>query len=278
LIFLLNRFVLRKLWRPFYNTIEELKTFELERSQTLHLPSVKTEEFALLNATLTGVSERAVREYTLLKEFTENASHELQTPLAVIGSKLDLLIQDEALSGSQSKIVQDAYHALARMTHLNQSLLELAKIEGGQYHKRLYLDLRSLLSEKLSVLEELFHSRALQVSIDLESSTVRMHPVLADMLLNNLLTNAIYHNVDNGQISIRLGARSLTICNTSEQPPISRDLVFRRFSKPDNQSRGTGLGLAISQQICAASACTLDYHHKSNRHCFTVRWDENAVK
>ena len=125
---LINRWLLRRLWQPFYQTLSGVKKFRLgEKKPPVFAPS-SIDEFSLLNKTLDQFIQAAEKEYTLLKEFTENASHELQTPLAIVQSKLDTLIQDEHLSEAQSNAAQTAYEAIRKMAKLNQSLLLLSKI------------------------------------------------------------------------------------------------------------------------------------------------------
>ena len=148
---LLNRIVLRKLWTPFYKTLDKVKDFQLG-SAPLSLPPTRTDEFRLMNSTLEAATGKASHDYQLLKEFTENASHELQTPLSIIRSKLDLIIQDEALTAAQSIHVSGAYDAVQRLVHLNSSLLLLAKVEGGQFESGGTIDVRVALEEKLEAM------------------------------------------------------------------------------------------------------------------------------
>ena len=125
--FITNRIVLKRLWQPFYTTLQHMQQFKLGRAKKINFDSSNTDEFSYLNSTLTKVLGKAQYDYTALKEFTENASHELQTPLAVIQSKLDILIQNEKLSENESNAIQSAYHSLQGLSKLNQSLLLLTK-------------------------------------------------------------------------------------------------------------------------------------------------------
>jgi len=127
----INRVLLKKLWQPFYTSLDILKNFRVDKKQSLNFPSTQIDEFTFMNQTIGKTTNQAQQEYSLLKEFTENASHEMQTPLAIIRSKLDLLIQDENLSEDQSKTMQSAYTAIEKLSRLNQSLLLLAKIENN---------------------------------------------------------------------------------------------------------------------------------------------------
>ena len=244
--FLINRMVLRRLWKPFYKTIARMQAFELSKTTEEPLPFVPIEEFDLLNKTLEAATSRASQDYQVLKEFTENASHELQTPLAIVRSKLDLLIQDERMSEEQSRIILDTYEAVRRMTHLNQSLLMLAKIEGGQYAERTSVDVRALLEEKLTLFESFIQDRGITFERNLAPSGLLANPALMDMLLNNLLSNAINHSNQNGRVDVALTADGLVICNTSDNMPLKHSALFTRFYKTTSGATRTGLGLAIT--------------------------------
>ncbi|RYF85148.1 MAG: sensor histidine kinase, partial [Chitinophagaceae bacterium] len=145
---IINRVLLKKLWRPFYQSISAVKKFRLSKNQSLVLPPTNIEEFALLNQTLDGIANSSRAEYLALKTFSENASHEIQTPIAIIRSKLDLLIQDEQLTDKQGSIVQSAYNSIEKLSRLNQSLLLLAKIENNQFEDVQIIDLKKKLEEK----------------------------------------------------------------------------------------------------------------------------------
>ena len=271
--FLINRIVLRRLWKPFYTTIHQLRDFKIDGPAKLLLAPTSTDEFALLNTTLEAATSKASKDYQVLKEFTENASHELQTPLAIVRSKLDLLIQDEALSEPQSHLIQDAYAAIRRMSHLNQSLLLLAKIENGQYGDQEEISLEKLLSEKLSLFDTLITDKKLTVSLSLQPVILFINPDLADMLLNNLISNAIHHNHRGGFIDVKLNEHSLTICNTAAGKELAPAGLFNRFYKTTSGATRTGLGLAIAKQVCDVSGFAINYRYEDgNRHCFSVHW------
>ncbi len=269
--FLLNRIILRRLWKPFYDTIDRLRSFKLGSHSAIELPQVRIDEFALLNTTLRSATGRAAEDYRILKEFTENASHELQTPLAIVRSKLDLLIQDEGLSEPQSSLIQDAYEAIGRMTNLNRSLLMLAKIEGGQFGEREPIDMKLLVERRLELMDSFLRELNITPELNLEPAVWQLNRALADVLLNNLLSNAIHHNRSSGRVRIKLEANSLAICNTSAQGPLDAGSIFTRFYKPDADHAGTGLGLAIVKQVCAASGCAISYRFdQPDMHCFLV--------
>jgi signal transduction histidine kinase len=271
----INRVLLKKLWKPFYQSLAAVKKFRISRNQPLSLPETSIEEFTLLNQTLTSLTNNVRLEYLALKTFSENASHEFQTPIAIIRSKLDLLIQDEQLSQTQGEVLQTAYNAVEKLSRLNRSLLQLAKIENNQYHTVEMIDVKQKMEEKLQDFQELWQSHAITVQTELEYSTIKMNRELADVMLNNLLSNATNHNYSGGRMSISLNENHLQISNTSKEPALNGEKIFQRFYKPSPGSAHNGLGLSILKQIAEVSSFALRYAYINNEHVFSVNWQRS---
>jgi signal transduction histidine kinase len=270
--FIINRIVLRRLWKPFYQTLQTMQQFNLSDTQTLYFGNTNIDEFNHLNSILTGALGKAKHEYQTLKEFTENASHELQTPLAVIQSKLDMLIQNEKLSEAESQNIQGAYTALQGLSKLNQSLLLLTKIENNQFKEKTAINLEEILENKISQFSELWKSRNITIHTNLSGKTVNANFYLIEILLNNLLSNATKHNINSGSISISL-ENNLIVTNTGVSKQLDEKLLFKRFSKQNNATENHGLGLSIIYQICQASGFGCTYNFQSpNLHTFTISW------
>jgi signal transduction histidine kinase len=267
---LINRWLLRRLWKPFYNTISGVKKFRLGGKNIPEFAESKIEEFNLLNHTMDQFIQGADKEYTLLKEFTENASHELQTPLAIVRTKLDILIQDENLSEAQSNAAQTAYEAIQKLAKLNQSLLLLSKIENRQFSETISLDFKKLAEEKMLALQEIWQGKNLTVTSSLQSMNIQMNGQLADILLNNLLSNAIRHTPESGSIHLDLQDNRFVISNTAGEGPLDPGKLFKRFSKAGQSTGHYGLGLSIVQQIAEASGNPVTYHYASRQHIFTI--------
>ena len=270
---LINRIVLKRLWHPFYDTLKRIGDFKLGSKQQLDFSTTNIEEFDLMNGTLRQSIGKAEQDYLLLREFTENASHELQTPLAIIRSKLDLLIQEENLSQQQSDAVQGAYDAIQRLTRINQSLLLLAKIENRQFAETVSIDLKEIIEQKLKQLHELWQSRQITVSDNLQKANIFINPMLADILFNNLLGNAIKHNIENGSIDIKTSQGYFEIKNTGQSQSLDPARLFSRFYKSNTSAENHGLGLSIIKQICEVSGCVIEYSFEAdNMHSFIIRW------
>lgn len=267
---IINRVLLKKLWQPFYASLKAVQKFRPSRNQPLELPSTPIEEFSTMNKTLEGITQTARLEYLSLKTFSENAAHEIQTPIAIIRSKLDLLIQDEHLTESQSKTLQSAYNAVEKLSRLNSALLLLAKIENKQFEEVQHIDLKAKLKEKLEDFQELWQAKGIALEVEWHPAFVSMNAELAEILLNNLLSNATNHNHQDGRISIVLSTEKLSVSNTSTQPAIAPQQLFQRFYKTSAGTISNGLGLSIIQQIGEASGFYVQYRYHDQLHEFTV--------
>lgn len=266
-----NRLILGRLWQPFYNILSELKLFNVTDSREMPSPNTTIDEFNELQAEVTAMAERVKKDYKDLKTFTENASHELLTPIAVINSKLDTLIQTENFSEHQSKLLNDLYSAVSRLSRLNQSLLLLVKIENKLLNDRQHLDLQELIEELLYQLEDIFSDKEITVISSIAEKEIEASNYLIEILLNNLIINAVRHNHNGGEIIISLTTESLTIKNTGAPAALNPENIFTRFHK-SSTSEGSGLGLTISKQICESLGYQLIYRYEAPHHIFTVNF------
>jgi len=268
-LLIINRLLLTRLWQPFYTIMRELKLFNVTNTNELQKVDSHIDEFEELNIAVINMASRVKHDYKNLKTFTENASHELLTPIAVINSKLDTLIQTENFSERQSKLLNDLYTAVNRLNRLNQSLLLLVKIENRLEHSQEQINLQTLLREMIVQFEEIFQDKELKLTNTLNDKKIYASRYLVDILLNNLISNAIRHNYTGGEINITLTEQSLTISNTGENIALHNDDIFKRFHK-SSSSEGSGLGLTISRQICENFGFELNYQFTSPLHTFTI--------
>jgi two-component system, OmpR family, sensor histidine kinase QseC len=269
---LINRWQLRRLWKPFYSTLAGVEKFKLGENGKPVFGSSPINEFNQLNSTISQFIQGAEREYFLLKEFTENASHELQTPLAIVRSTLDVMIQDEKLSESQSNSLQTAYSAIQKMSKLNQSLLLLSKIENRQFSDIQSFDFKRLVEDKMADWQELWQGRDLHLNSYLESMPVTMNEQLAEIMLNNLFSNAARHCREGGEIFIRLADRIFEFSNEAADGPLDPDKLFKRFSKAGQTTDQHGLGLSIIKQITEVSNLSINYRFSEGKHIFSIHF------
>ncbi len=249
----LNQWLSGRLWQPFHQTLAALRGYELQgQPAALRLPAATPiDEFTELNQALTQMSARLAAEYQSLKEFTENAAHETQTPLAILQAKLERLLQLGTHDAQMAPLLRDAYQATLRLSRLHQGLTLLSKIENGQFPNPTPLRLADVVAEKLALLEELLSGKELVLSYEaIDPLPVRMHPALADSLVVNLLQNAIKHNRVGGSLLVRLMPDTLEIRNTGPAPTGDPARFFERFQKQHVGSASPGLGLSVVRQVC----------------------------
>lgn len=277
-LFIINRFVFNKLWLPFNYTLNELKQFNLSSGKSLNLKESNINEFEELNSAVAVMSSRVVKEYESVKSFTENASHEIQTPLAIINSKLDVLIQDENLSEFQMKQLQAVYDALDRLSGLNQSLLLLTKMENNQFVYDEEILLNELIKDRLVQFAELAGDKKLVIREDIQPVKISGNKQLLDILISNLLNNAIRYNVPGGGITIKLDAAGLSVSNSSFLPALDEGKVFQKFYRhADTKQEGNGLGLSIVKQVCSIAGYTVRYSFGNNQHEFNISFNTNQL-
>ncbi|SIO46479.1 sensor histidine kinase [Chitinophaga niabensis] len=270
--FVINRTTLKRLWQPFYHSLEILQQFKVGNRQVLKFPPTGIDEFSFMNATLERSTEKALQDYEALKVFTENASHELQTPLAIIRSKLEVIMQDENMQEHQFAALQGAIEALNKLARMNQSLLLLTKIENEQFASKSLVSIDQLLTKKIAQFKELWEDRHLTVHTEIKAVTLNANKELIEFLLNNLFSNATRHNYDHGEIFISLDEEQMVISNTGNNTPLSKTHLFQRFYNPSNSSTSNGLGLAVIRQICEASGLRVTYDYEVEKHVFTIHF------
>ncbi len=270
---ILNKLIISKLWVPFYQSLAALKTFKIDNPLPIIFPKTNTNEFNFLIDSLKASTNAESETYRTLKEFTENASHEIQTPLAIIRSKLDILIQNENFSEKQSENGKTVYAAVDKLSRLSQSLLLITKIENRKFENKKKIDLQFKMAEKLRQFEELWQMNSIDVTNNLAPATIDANEDLIDILLNNLLSNATKHNIENGNINIELGnGNVLFIENDGINTPLDDQRIFKRFYKEAKHQESNGLGLSIIKQICDASLVQISYRFTGSKHRFMLSW------
>ncbi|HWA35933.1 MAG TPA: HAMP domain-containing sensor histidine kinase [Cyclobacteriaceae bacterium] len=272
LLYIFQQRTSRKLWQPFYETLLRAKHFNVHQGEKLTLPRQVIYEFDELNISLNKMTDKILSDYQSLREFTENASHEIQTPLALINSRVEELIQDDGIGGKHIQWIQDIHESAMRLSRLNQALLLLAKIENGQFHDAVKVDLREVLEKQLNAMEEVFALKAIRITSEVEGSfIVKMHGSLADILVGNILGNAVKHNLgENGTISIQLSENQLTVSNSGPPLTVQPEKLFGRFQKQNKATSSLGLGLAIVKKICDFSNLKIGYLYSDGLHVISI--------
>ena len=266
----LNRRLSKSVWKPFRETLDQLKTFSLNNQTKIEFSKTDVSEFDELNQSLTKLIEHNVSVYKTQKEFTENASHELQTPLAILKNKLDILLQNQDLTEKQYQIAEEMNRALSRSSRINKNLLLLAKIDNKQFDSETF-HLDKVLNQSLEILQEHFEQKNISVKTEISDNVkVNGNIGLTEVLINNLILNAIRHTSINGSILIRLSQSEFEVSNSGTDK-LNGDLLFKRFSRFSKDNNGSGLGLAIVQEICKSQNWTIDYRFENYNHIFSVK-------
>lgn len=266
----LNRKLSLIIWKPFRKILEQLKSFNLNQQKNIEFESTKITEFAVLQDSLHKLIEQNISIYRTQKEFTENASHELQTPLAIIKHKLDLLLQDENLTDQQYDIVETIHKALTRSSRINKNLLLLAKIENQQFDDSEQINFSDLINHSIQQFEEHFEQKNITLHHHIqEKIMVYGNSSLLETLINNLIINAIRHSSEGGNIDINLTKMQFEVANSGKEK-LDEDQLFKRFSRGSQDSAGSGLGLAIIKEICKFQKWNIIYKFEDYKHHFII--------
>ena len=273
-ILLLNNFFLRKVWKPFYKIIDQLKSFQLEKKEPLHYKATKIAEFALLNESIEKLLSTSQQSYSIQKQFIENASHELQTPLAIALNKLELLFEEETLSDRQAEQLQQALESLERLNRLNRSLLLISKIENDQFSMREKVNFREVIAKVISDFSDMASHKSLRFIFEADHTAIKnTNPDLTYILFSNLIKNTITHGLENSSISMILIDKNFIISNYSQIDSLVDKAIFDRFQKIGNNESSTGLGLSIAKSIAEKFGFRLGYNFQKGKHIFTINFN-----
>lgn len=257
----------KSIWAQFEHNLGEIEKFSFHEKQNLNLIKTDIEEFDRLDKVVTDLTEKLRSDYFSLKEFTENASHEIQTPLSIVLLNLEEVLQQDLNSETFQKVVS-SINAIKRLSSLNQSLILLTKIENRQFKAEQLIILNDIVRRKISEFEPFFETKKLKVELHSEQDfKLIINEQLAELLIGNLLTNAVNHNIQGGRIHISIQENKLEIYNTGEENSLTDNTIFNRFAK--SNSKSFGLGLAIVKNICETYNLEIHYH-KNDFHCFII--------
>ncbi len=270
-LIIINRYSSGKIWKDFYDTLRKINQYDINSQEQFILTQSEIKEFDDLNNVLLKMIDRIKLNYFNMKEYAENASHEIQTPLSIINAKMELLLQSGELKEKHLKSVLEAYEASNRLSRVNTTLLLLAKIENRQFPESEPVNPKAIFDYQLECLEDLIDSKKLEINTHYDKEVlIKMNPYLADVLFSNLIKNAIRHNIPGGSIFIELTSQNFMISNTGAELKFDPEELFKRFYKSSSSSEGLGLGLAIVQKICEIYDFSLQYSHVNHMHTINI--------
>lgn len=257
----------RSLFKPFTQLLNRLSKFNLKSSTPLEVPETSTREFKQLNSFLLKMTDKAQRDYRSLKEFTENASHEMQTPIAIAKGKLELMLEAPDLEEQQASLIQGAYEAISKLSSIGHSLTLLSKIENQEFSVSKNINFSQLVNHSINYYSELAELK--NIRLDAHVSPDVMLPIessLADILVSNLIKNAIQHNDPGGWIKLELKPQYLSVKNSGSPPSVDPGKLFERFKKGNQSGGSLGLGLSIVRKIVEACDWNINYRFAENIH------------
>lgn len=270
-LYYVNQAVSKKIWKPFYSMIDSLSRFRVDKENLLTLQHSSVTEFKQLRSSLLKLAATNRKLFASQKTFTENASHELQTPIAVIRANIDLLIQAPELTSSQAASMENIQNAADKIARLNKALLLLARIENHSFEDVSEVNFAELVNSFLQRNQEALSNKKLSVQNNYSGIfIVELNKDLAEILVSNLLSNAIRHTDINGEIYIESYSNELIISNTAMEKSLEESKLFQRFQSQSGNPESIGLGLEICHQICLSSDLHLKYDFLENRHIFKV--------
>ncbi|MGN1263791.1 MAG: sensor histidine kinase, partial [Prevotella sp.] len=237
------------------------------------MPHVETDvtEFRRLANTVADAIRRSEETFEQQKEFLSNASHEIQTPIAVVQNRLEMLLEDETLGEHAMGEVVKAMHALQALARTNRSLLLLCKIDNGQFTDTSTVDLGLLAENLFPEIAEAYDHLGVSVHVNTEGTAqLEMNESLARTLMTNLLKNAFLHNVEGGQIDMRVTHNRITLANTGKNVPLDVTKIFERFYHSPEKTSSTGLGLSIVKAVCAIYGISIEYRFAAGTHFFSL--------
>lgn len=268
-VMVFDRISARRIWAPFHRLLDALKRFQVDGPVPFKATPTGVTEFDELERVVEQLTQRNRAIYAEQQRFTENAAHELRTPIALLQGKVERLFQTSGLTEEQAGLLDEANRLLGRMRRTHDGLLTLIHVDNMLAGPSVLCDPHMIVRSLLDQAQEHIASLGLSVSVEVEPPVQwPMEPSLAEILLGNLVNNAVRHNMPGGSIHIQLSATMFTIANTGMDNPLDPDRLFKRFS---GSGKGLGLGLAIAQRVCERQGWSLGYAFEKGMHCFSVQ-------
>ena len=257
--------------KPLYRLLDWIDRYE-PGVQGSKVPSdTDIVEFRKLASAIEHAVSRFETQYEERKIFIGNASHELQTPLAVCSNRIEMMLEHPDMTEALAEEMIKVHRSLSGLIRLNKTLLLLSKIENGQFPQTADVDMNALAKESIELHQEIYDHKNIAAKIDGEDRFVhRIDEQMASVLIGNLVKNAFLYTPSGGTINVTMWKTGFSISNTGNAP-LDKDKVFRRFYQPSGRREGaTGLGLALAYSVCMNNGMDITYDFINNRHIFSI--------
>ena len=270
-LYLINRFMFSRIWSDFFKTIDQLRSYDVNSVKRIEFGNSEITEFKLLNAALNQMIEKIRKDYENVKQFTGNISHEIQTPLSVIRLKCDLLLQTSPLNHEQALLIRDIQTTNSRLSKLNKTLVLFTKLENNQFPLKESISIDEVVNRHIEIFSSLAEVRDISISYQMiDDFLIEGDPMLIDVLIVNLIKNAVTHNIENGILNIELRSNELLISNSGMHTDLSDKEIFERYKKIAKSDGTFGLGLSLAKNICDLYNLKLVYVYKEGLHNFML--------
>ena len=265
IIFFLNQISVHRGLRIFYKTVSKLENYNISNPELISFENSEIDELNKLTEIFKKMSSKISTDFNEQKEYTENVSHEIQTPLAIISAKADELLQSENLNKNEMEQLETIMNTTSRLARINQALILLTKIDNKFYTETTSCIVLKLLNEKIEFYSHLIIEKGIEVEIDVDDKfEISMNAYLADTLFLNLIKNSIMHNIIDGKIQIHFDGQSLHIRNSGPELDIKGN-IFKRFVRSSNKD-SLGIGLSIVKRICDLYLINITYNYINQHH------------
>ncbi|MFV0344995.1 MAG: sensor histidine kinase [Bacteroidales bacterium] len=269
--------IVNKIWRPFNNTLLKLNTFSVTDEQLPEFPETDVQEFRMLNAQLTRMMGRTKNDYENAKEFNENASHELQTHLALVRVELDELITKASDKEEIMQPLSRAFNTVSKLSNVIKGLLLISKINNKELDKSEAINLRSEIESDAEIFKETAEIRDISFNMDFKNNAIILaDKSLMNILFSNLLKNAVVHNHQNGFVNISLQGSVFEISNSCKEVLNDVSRAFERSVK--GESGNTGIGLSLVKHICNLCKIEIQYTVEGDVHKFTLDFSNLVIQ
>lgn len=255
-----------------FQIFQTLEEFDVDEPRKVKFEESPFPIFNELNEYLVELIDRIRGNYQANKQFTQNASHELQTPLAIIKGHIEILLQSPRIGEKEIESLAIVLQNTNRLSKLNSALILLSKIEYQQFSDMEKVDFRKVVEEVLNNFNDLISIQEIRIEKNYKAKfEVEMSETLAEILIANLIQNAIRHNFENGFIKIEITDKVFSISNAGNPPKVAIQSLFKRFKRDSEVEESLGLGLSIVKRICEQSELTINYGYENEKHKLIIR-------